>query len=74
MPAYNLEAVDGYFAGFEKMTPERRAPVEAAYKMVQDFARRYVAAGGNIHSGSDPGTLLPAYALHSDSNLPSTPA
>ena len=61
LPAYNLEAVDGYFAGFEKMTPERRAPVEAAYKMVQDFARRYVAAGGKIHSGSDPGTLLPAY-------------
>ena len=24
LPAYNLEAVEGYFAGFEKMTPERR--------------------------------------------------
>lgn len=69
LPAYNLEAVEGYFAGFEKMTPERRAPVEAAYKLIQDFARRYVAAGGKIHSGSDPGTLLPAYGLHAELEL-----
>jgi len=69
LPPYNLESVQGYFAGFEKMTPERRAPVEAAYKMVQDFARRYVAAGGKIHSGSDPGTLLPAYGLHAELEL-----
>ncbi len=69
MPAYNLEAVEDYFAGFEKMTPERRAPLDAAYKMVQDFARRYVAAGGKMHSGSDPGTLLPAYGLHAELEL-----
>ena len=69
LPAYNLESVEGYFAGFEKMTPERRAPVEAAYKIVQDFARRYVAAGGKMHSGSDPGTLLPAYGLHAELEL-----
>ena len=69
LPAYNLEAVESYFAGFEKMTPERRAPLETAYKMVQDFARRYVAAGGKIHSGSDPGTLLPAYGVHAELEL-----
>ena len=69
LPPYNLEAVEGYFAGFEKMTPERRAPLEAAYKMVQDFARRYVAAGGKMHSGSDPGTLLPAYGVHAEFEL-----
>lgn len=69
LPAYNLESVEGYFAGFEKMTPERRAPVEAAYKLIQDFARRYVAAGGKMHSGSDPGTLLPAYGLHAELEL-----
>ncbi|MGZ9257646.1 MAG: amidohydrolase family protein, partial [Candidatus Binatia bacterium] len=69
LPAYNLEAVENYFAGFEKMTPERRAPLDAAYKMVQDFARRYVAAGGKMHSGSDPGTLLPAYGLHAELEL-----
>jgi imidazolonepropionase-like amidohydrolase len=69
LPPYNLEAVEGYFAGFEKMTPERRESVDKAYKMVQDFARRYVAAGGKMHSGSDPGSLLPAYGVHAEFEL-----
>lgn len=69
LPAYNLEAVEGYFAGFEKMKPERRASLISAYQMVQDFARRYVAAGGKIHSGSDPGSLLPGYGLHAELEL-----
>lgn len=69
LPAYNLEAVEGYFAGYEKMTPERRESFNKAYAMVQEFARRYVAAGGKMHSGSDPGTLLPAYGLHAELEL-----
>ena len=69
LPSYNLEAVEGYFAGFEKMTPERRESFDKAYKMVQEFARRYVTAGGKIHSGSDPGSLLPAYGLHAELEL-----
>ena len=69
LPPYNLEAVEGYFAGFEKMTAERREALDKAYKMVQDFARRYVAAGGKMHSGSDPGSLLPAYAQHAELEL-----
>ena len=69
LPAYNLESVDGYFAGFEKMAPEKLAQLTSAYKLVQDFARRYVSAGGKIHSGSDPGSLLPAYAMHVEFEL-----
>src|SRR5262245_10449421 len=69
LPPYNLEAVEGYFAGFDKMTPERREAFDKAYKLVQDFARRYVAAGGKMHSGSDPGSLVPAYALHAELEL-----
>ncbi|HET9880278.1 MAG TPA: amidohydrolase family protein, partial [Candidatus Binatia bacterium] len=69
LPAYNVESVEGYFANFEKMPPEKRDQLTAAYKMVQDFARRYVAAGGKIHSGSDPGSLLPAYGLHAELEL-----
>jgi imidazolonepropionase-like amidohydrolase len=69
LPPYNLEAVEGYFAGYEKMTPERRDTFDKAYKMVQDFARRYVAAGGKMHSGSDPGSLLPAYGVHAEFEL-----
>jgi imidazolonepropionase-like amidohydrolase len=69
LPAYNAESIEGYFAGFEKMAPEKRDQLMAAYKLVQEFARRYVAAGGKIHSGSDPGTFLPAYGLHAELEL-----
>jgi hypothetical protein len=69
LPAYNAESIEGYFANFEKMPAEKRDQLNAAYKMVQDFARRYVDAGGKIHSGSDPGTFLPAYGLHAELEL-----
>ncbi len=69
LPLYNLEAVEGYFATFEKASPEKRAELMAGYKMVQDFTRRFVAAGGKIHSGSDPGSLLPAYGVHVEFEL-----
>jgi imidazolonepropionase-like amidohydrolase len=69
LPAYNREAVEGYFAAYEKMAPERRESFNKAYATVQEFARRYVAAGGKMHSGSDPGTVLPAYGLHAELEL-----
>jgi imidazolonepropionase-like amidohydrolase len=69
LPAYNAESIEGYFANFEKLPAEKREQLNAAYKMVQDFARRYVDAGGKIHSGSDPGTFLPAYGLHAELEL-----
>ena len=34
--------------------------VMSGYKMLQDFVRRFVAAGGKIHSGSDPNHVCPA--------------
>jgi hypothetical protein len=69
LPAYNVESVEGYFAGFERMTTEKRMAITSAYHRVQDFARRYVAAGGKIHSGSDPGSLLPGYGVHAELEL-----
>lgn len=69
LPPYNLEVVEGYFAAYEKASPEKRAELMAGYKMVQDFTRRFVAAGGKIHSGSDPGSLLPGYGLHAEFEL-----
>ena len=31
--------------------------------------RRYVAAGGKVHAGSDPNRVTPAYALHVELEL-----
>jgi imidazolonepropionase-like amidohydrolase len=48
------------------MAPEKRDQLTAAYKLVQEFARRYVAAGGKIHSGSDPNHVVAGYGLHAE--------
>jgi imidazolonepropionase-like amidohydrolase len=34
--------------------------------MLQDFMRRFAAAGGKIHSGSDPNHVVPGYAVHAE--------
>jgi imidazolonepropionase-like amidohydrolase len=69
LPPYLAEVTEGHFAMYEKAAPEKRDQLSAGLKMVQDFARRFVAAGGKIHSGSDPGNVIPAYAIHAEFQL-----
>ena len=64
LPAYILKDTESFFAKYEKMAPERRNEVLSGYKMLQDFVRRFAAAGGKIHSGSDPNHVLAGYGVH----------
>ena len=66
LPAYILKDTESFFAKYEKMAPEKRTQLLSGYKMLQDFVRRFVAAGGKIHSGSDPNHVLPGYAVHAE--------
>jgi hypothetical protein len=66
LPAYILKDTEGFFAKYENMAPERRDRVVAGFKMLQDFVRRFAAAGGKIHSGSDPNHVVPGYAVHAE--------
>jgi len=66
LPAYILKDTDEFFAKYEKMAPERRERVTRGYRMLQDFVRRFAAAGGKIHSGSDPNHVVPGYAVHAE--------
>ena len=66
LPAYILKDTEGFFAKYEKMTPEKRDELMSGYKMLQDFVRRFVKAGGKIHSGSDPNHVVPGYAVHAE--------
>jgi imidazolonepropionase-like amidohydrolase len=34
--------------------------------MLQEFVRKFAAAGGKIHSGSDPNHVVPGYAVHAE--------
>ena len=64
LPAYILKDTESFFVKYEKMTPEKRNEVLSGYKMLQDFVRRFAAAGGKIHSGSDPNHVLAGYGVH----------
>ncbi len=66
LPAYILKDTESFFAKYEKMAPEKRSEVMSGYKMLQDFVRRFFAAGGKIHSGSDPNHVVPGYAVHAE--------
>jgi len=64
LPAYILKDTESFFAKYEKMAPGKRNEVLSGYKMLQDFVRRFAAAGGKIHSGSDPNHVLAGYGVH----------
>jgi len=69
LPGYILKDTESFFAKYEKMAPEKRNEVLSGYKMLQDFVRRFAAAGGKIHSGSDPNHVLAGYGVHVELEL-----
>jgi hypothetical protein len=66
LPAYILKDTESFFARYEKMELEKRSQLVAGYKMLQEFVRRFAAAGGKIHTGSDPNHVVPGYAMHAE--------
>jgi imidazolonepropionase-like amidohydrolase len=66
LPPYILKDTESFFAKYEKMAPEKRNSIVAGYKMLQDFVRKFAAAGGKIHTGSDPNHVVPGYAMHAE--------
>ena len=66
LPPYILKDTESFFAKYEKMAPAKRQEVVGGFKMLQDFVRKFAAAGGKIHSGSDPNHVVPGYALHAE--------
>ena len=69
IPPEAASRAEGLIEFYEKTTPERRAQVLDAYRGLQGFARRFVAAGGKIHAGSDPNRILPAFGLQVELEL-----
>lgn len=66
LPSYILKDTESFFTKYETAPLGKRKELMAGYQMIQDFVRRYVAAGGKIHSGSDPNHVLPGYAVHAE--------
>src|SRR6185369_12999976 len=66
LPSYIPKDVENLYSLFAKASPELRQRLEGGYKNVQEFARRFVAAGGKIHLGSDPDAILAGYGVHAE--------
>jgi imidazolonepropionase-like amidohydrolase len=69
LPSYILKASEQHFAYFESASPEKRAQLLSGYTKVQDFARRFIAAGGKVHLGSDPDNILAGWGVHAELQL-----
>jgi Amidohydrolase family len=66
LPAYIRKDTESFFAKYENAAPEKRNDLLAGYRMLQEFVRKFAAAGGKIHSGSDPNHVVPGYAVHAE--------
>ena len=64
LPLYLPKDTESLFAKYENASSERRNQLLAGYKMIQEFVRKFAAAGGKIHSGSDPNHVLAGYGVH----------
>ena len=69
LPGYILKSVERHFAMYENATAEKRAQYLDGYRRVQEFVRRFIAAGGKMHLGSDPNSVLAGYAVHAEFEL-----
>jgi len=69
LPAYILKSSEEHYAYFENASPEKRAQLMSGYSKIQDFARRFVAAGGKMHLGSDPDNILAGWGVHAELGL-----
>jgi hypothetical protein len=69
LPSYILKDTESFFAKYEKTSEEKRNQLLTGYRMIQDFVRRFAAAGGKIHSGSDPNHVLAGYGVHAEMEM-----
>ncbi|HEY2987447.1 MAG TPA: amidohydrolase family protein [Candidatus Binatia bacterium] len=67
VPRYFTANMKEYFDGIEKVTDQEFLKrCQIGYEKLADFIRRFVKAGGKIHAGSDPNSVLPAESVHSE--------
>ncbi len=70
LPPYFKANLRDYFAGTARITDgDFLKRLQIGYEKLQDFMRRFVRAGGKIQTGSDPNSVLPAWAIHTEMEL-----
>ena len=69
-PSLTAETVEARYSSLEEATPQKRAQLLEGYRKLEDFVRRFAAAGGKIHAGSDANqTTPPGFPMHVELQL-----
>jgi hypothetical protein len=70
VPPYFTANMENYFDGIEKIKDQELLKrIQVGYEKLSDFVRRFATAGGKIHTGSDPNSVLPAESIHTEMEL-----
>jgi imidazolonepropionase-like amidohydrolase len=69
IPVYFRTNTKEYFAGTAEIDPQLRERIAAGHRKLNDFIRRFVKAGGKLQTGSDPNSVLPGVAIHTEMEL-----
>jgi hypothetical protein len=67
IPSYFRANVENHFDAIEKITDQEFLKrCQVGYEKLSDLIRRFVKAGGKLHTGSDPNSVLPAWGVHTE--------
>ncbi len=70
IPSYFRANVESHFTAVEKITEQEFLKrCQVGYEKLSEFIRRFVKAGGRIHTGSDPNSVLPASGVHTEMEM-----
>jgi hypothetical protein len=70
IPSYFRANVENHFDAIEKITDQEFLKrCQVGYEKLSEFIRRFVKAGGRIHTGSDPNSVLPASGVHTEMEM-----
>lgn len=70
VPPYFTANMRNYFNGIEIIKDQELLKrIQVGYEKLSDFVRRFAKAGGKIHTGSDPNSVLPAESVHTEMEL-----
>jgi hypothetical protein len=67
IPSYFRANVESHFDAIERIADQEFLErCRIGYEKLSEFIRRFVKAGGKLHTGSDPNSILPAWGIHTE--------
>ncbi|OGQ79952.1 MAG: hypothetical protein A3F90_18755 [Deltaproteobacteria bacterium RIFCSPLOWO2_12_FULL_60_19] len=69
VPPYFRVNTQDHFRGIAAIDGNLQQIIEAGYRKLQDFLRRFAKAGGRLQTGSDPNSILPGLAVQRELQL-----